>query len=680
MSDEFAPPSPEELAEIESSQSQDFAPPTPEELNLVEKEFNPIGASIGSVAGTATGYGTGALAEKTAGASQKLVEKFSPYTPSQLEYMANNYEDFKNIDPEQTLEKVRGQFIDKNRAANETLRSAYENLSTPVTRQDYQQAIVESAKPYLKDVPTTTPEFAAEVERFTPKMPEQDEIIIAQKRKQLKDFAELKAKEKAVNMRMASLGTIPEEAIQAEYAKTKAQIMSQGETLTPEGFVFQPDFEAASKQMDSLKTQKQLADIAAQQRAIESFQTPLAQQFPQLEGKMFSSSAPVDDASVKKLLGMYKYGDLLSGEESYELDKNLRELGYTPGGEVKNDAAKAAAKSLRNTVGAKNPEASQKLQEMSKMITELTDLEKSGYLKRDKTVPKSSDEFIKFGEKQQSQVLKDLAPNLYKSGVNISNDDADRLAILKKTLPPELYSELELASLKQAMSDPRKQLKLAPMDTILALYNPVAAAAGITTKGLKTAEGSLSAYRAMKGLKNVASKSKPVLATLGGLVGGPVGAFAGEVAAEATDVEPSGASPDMPDYWLEKGVRDPEEQRQRALLSSFKQGLPNQGATNELPGAYDKPAVKKYKESVLKAKQAGQLKDNYVEKFEDTDSVKINEFMNFLQGSGDKLGEEYSRVLSQVADAPDREKSAVLFSLNQNPAFRQLAKRYKGNE
>jgi hypothetical protein len=148
---------------------------------------------------------------------------------------------------------------------------------------------------------------------------------------------------------------------------------------------------------------------------------------------------------------------------------------------------------------------------------------------------------------------------------------------------------------------------------------------------------------------------------------------------EALDSETSGATADMPDYWLEKGIRDPEEQVQKARLFSFKQDLPNQGRSNIMPSPYDKPEVKQYKERVLEADKAGKLKDNYVEKFDSTDEQEIQNFINYLSTNpDDKAASEYSRVLGQIQNAPEREKAAILWSLNQNEVFRNIAKEYKG--
>lgn len=67
-------------------------------------------------------------------------------------------------------------------------------------------------------------------------------------------------------------------------------------------------------------------------------------------------------------------------------------------------------------------------------------------------------------------------------------------------------------------------------------------------------------------------------------------------------------------------------------------------------------------------------------KFENTSGPEMTKFADYLEQSPDKISQEYSRVIRQVISSPDREKSATLFSLNQNPAFRELAKKYKGEK
>lgn len=119
----------------------------------------------------------------------------------------------------------------------------------------------------------------------------------------------------------------------------------------------------------------------------------------------------------------------------------------------------------------------------------------------------------------------------------------------------------------------------------------------------------------LTGFKSIAPLlGKAGVATAGGLVA--LGAQAAEQAAESTE---SGSTPDMPEYWLEKGIRDPEEQDRLSKLSRFKQNLTTGINYNKIPSPYEKPELKKYKESVLEAEKAGTLLPNYVEQIPQDD-------------------------------------------------------------
>jgi hypothetical protein len=635
------------------------------------------GAGIGAGVGAATPQLAGMGVEKLGGLTQKLAESQSPYTPEQLSNITENIDQFKTIDPQESMEKVGGQFEQFNRIANEKEKAAYANLTEPVTRQEFEKTVTQAAMPYTKEVPTDTPEFAAAEQRLTPQINRPDPIK-AQEAAQLEAFAEQQAQDRMAGVKAANMGMIPEEQLLDTYRKAKQEALK-----SKEGFAFVPDAKAAQAALMQETADVDSAANLGRQAAVEKFQTPLAGKLPELKGRMFGSAEAVDEGDIAKILNQYKPGEKLVGDEPYQLVRKIRAMAYDRNDNLRisGEAARAVQKQLRDLVGEKNPEASELLQSMSGDIKQLEKLEGAGYLKRDMDVSKSSDEFINFGEKQQQKVLKDIAPNLHASGVQISDDAAQRLIELKKVVPEPLFKELELATLKQAMKNPKHQLSLSGFEVALAAARPAMASINIGKKALESAEGSLAAFRGAKALQKTGQALKrgtKAGAAIGGILGGPLGAMAGEVAQEAMDVEPSGATPDMPDYWLEKGVANPEEQIQKARLSSFKEGLPNQGVADKIPGAYDKPEVKAYKERVLGAEKAGTLKKNYVEKQESTDANDIQGLINSFQGMGDRASAEYSNVLSQVLDAPEGKKEAILFGLNQQPAFREMLRKAKG--
>jgi hypothetical protein len=672
----------EDTEEIPSANQSETLPAfeDTEELSDIPSQKSSVpsevkGAGIGALVGAIPGL----TAEITGVLSEAAAKKRSPYTPEQLQFLSNEYEKLKAIKPEETMAKVGEQFSKQNRIINELEKEAYTNLSEPITRQEYQQAVVRSSMPFTREVDVTTPEFLKTAEQATPKL-QTINPIAKQEADQLEKFAVKKASEIIQNKRNASLGTIPEEQLLQEYNVLKEQIKQ-----TKEGFAFKPNMEKAIQDYNKELEESASVKEFGKKTAMEKLESPLAKQFPELKGRLYSSAFADVEKDVANILDKYKPGETLKGEDAYKLVRDIRQAVFAKDGTLKlgEDAAKAAQRAIRDLVGSKNPEASNLFQEMSQKISDLKKLEKTGYMKRDTKLSKEAPEFIQFGQKEQKKIIQDIAPNLYKSGIDVSGDVAARLGELKKTLPDDLYKELELAVLKIAMEDPKKAATLSNFDLALATVSPQFSGIKYGGKLISSPTGSLQAYRAGKALQKIAKPLGTIGAIAGGVLGGPLGAFAGEVAQEATDVEPSGATPNMPEYWLERGVRNPEEQVQRARLSSFKQGLPE--APSEIPSRFEAPEVRQRKEQVLAAKKAGALAPTYVEApkmqvLKADNPAEIASIAQALQLGQDKASQEYGRVLSQIIDAPAREKESILFGLNQQPAFRELVRKAKGEQ
>jgi hypothetical protein len=664
-------PSTNQSETLPSFEDTEELPAIPSQKSIVPSEIK--GTLIGSTIGAAPG----AAAEVLGTITEKVAEARSPYTPEQLQMLSENYQALKNIEPAETMKKVGEKFSEQNRIINELEKEAYSQLSEPIARQEYQKAVIKSSLPFTREVDETTPEFLKAKEELTPKLQSFNPIEL-QESQQLEKFANKKASEIINNKRAASFGTIPEEQLLQEYNDLKQQIKQ-----TKEGFTFKPDLEKALKDYTKQISESKSLEEQGKKAAIAKFESPLAKTFPELKGRLYSSAYAGVEQDVANIIDKYKAGERLKGEDAYKLVRDIRQAVFNKDGQLKlgEDAAKAAQRAIRDLVGEKNPEASQLFNEMSQKISDLKKLEKTGYLKRDRTVSKESPEFVQFGEKQQKKIIQDIAPNLYKSGIDVSEDVASRLSELKKSLPENLYKELELAVLKVAMDDPKKAASLSNFDLALATVAPQFAGSKYLGKVVSSPKGSLQAFRLGKGLQKIAKPLAGVGAVAGGVLGGPLGAFAGEVAQEAIDVEPSGATPDMPEYWLERGVREPEEQLQKARLASFKQGLPE--APSEIPSRFEAPEVRQRKEQVLAAKKAGALAPTYVEAplkqvLKADSPAEISSIAQSMQTMPDKASQEYSRVLSQIVDAPASQKEAVLFGLNQQPAFRELLKKIKG--
>jgi hypothetical protein len=64
--------------------------------------------------------------------------------------------------------------------------------------------------------------------------------------------------------------------------------------------------------------------------------------------------------------------------------------------------------------------------------------------------------------------------------------------------------------------------------------------------------------------------------------------------------------------------------------------------------------------------------------FTSTKPEDISKFSQTLSMANDKAAQEYGRVLNQITNSSDQQKEAILYSLNQQPAFRELVRKLKG--
>jgi hypothetical protein len=265
---------------------------------------------------------------------------------------------------------------------------------------------------------------------------------------------------------------------------------------------------------------------------------------------------------------------------------------------------------------------------------------------------------------------------------------------------------------------------MSSFDVALATVSPQFAGSKFLAKAISSPTGSLQAYRAGKALQKIAKPLGTVGAIAGGVLGGPLGAFAGEVAQEALDVEPSGALPTtistdvqgqpFAPFYEEKGFT-PEEAVKRAEISQFQeeygtqpktiqQEYPTNLALEGMSDIVESPQITSQRQSLQKqkqmleesrrlrderrletqkVKQLGALAPTYVEAplkqvLKADNPAEIASIAQSMQASPDRASQEYSRVLSQIVDAPASQKEAVLFGLNQQPAFREILKKLKG--
>jgi hypothetical protein len=222
-----------------------------------------------------------------------------------------------------------------------------------------------------------------------------------------------------------------------------------------------------------------------------------------------------------------------------------------------------------------------------------------------------------------------------------------------------------------------------------------------------------------KGLAEVGLKSLPV-------IGAGIGGIVAQAAEEGLDSTTSGALPttisedvqgqQFSPFWEERGFT-PSEALEKAKIKSFEEEYGTQPKTIQqqypsnlaLEGMMDiaeSPEITSQRESLqkqkqlleeskklreerrletLKVKQLGALAPTYVEAplkqvLKADSPAEISSIAQSMQTMPDKASQEYSRVLSQIVDAPASQKEAVLFGLNQQPAFRELVRKLKDQQ
>jgi hypothetical protein len=274
--------------------------------------------------------------------------------------------------------------------------------------------------------------------------------------------------------------------------------------------------------------------------------------------------------------------------------------------------------------------------------------------------------------------------------------------------------------------------------TGLGLFPTVLAGAYEGVKYAKTPEGAYKLAtltpRVEDVVSGVASKYPKTSKVVGGVAklglkaipfgGAAIGGVAAQAAEEALSPEASGALPTtistdeqgqpFAPFYEEKGFT-PEEAVKRAEISQFQeeygtqpktiqQEYPSNLALEGMSDIVESPQITSQRQSLQKqkqmleesrrlrderrletqkVKQLGALAPTYVEAplkqvLKADSPAEISSIAQSMQTMPDKASQEYSRVLSQIVDAPASQKEAVLFGLNQQPAFRELLKKIKG--
>jgi hypothetical protein len=525
-----------------------------------------------------------------------------------------------------------------------------------ITPDDYNK-IVESA--ILEQNKYSQPTFAKPISQseisktLQPAIESTQEVVKNKQEKILQEFSDLKAKEAVTKASEQSLGQLPKKTAEQITKATKEQVLQN-----PQAF----DFKGM--------TSTEVLPIFEQERGklISGKETSLAKIFPSLKG---TSIVPSEGKAFQKILGMPSKADI-PGNRLQEMLREFRDVGFTEQGQLSDKPAAAMSTKVREKIAEMSPEAGKLMEAENVELNKLESLENAGYVKREGAGLKTA---VEMTDTQRNKLIKDLA-TAYDSAS--PTDVVENLQTLKDYLPEADFKKLQLAGLKLAEKKGGgvDYINANKINAILQSITKRSVARGVATLPEAVSTALPKTTMVAKLLGKTAVKALPVL-------GAGVGGIAAQAAEEAASPEASGATPDMPEYWLERGVRNPEEQVQRARLASFKEGLPMQGKMDEMPSAYEKPEIRQRKEQVLAAKKAGALAPTYVEAplkrvLKSDNPAEIASIAQSMQAMPDKASQEYSRVLSQIVDSPSSQKEAVLFGLNQQPAFRELVRKLKG--
>jgi hypothetical protein len=496
----------------------------------------------------------------------------------------------------------------------------------------------------------------SEIRKTLPPAVESTQKIVESKQeKLLKEFADLKAKEAVDRASQESLGLLPEDTASQITKATKERVLQN-----PKDYGF-----------TGMKSEEVVPVLQEQREKLISKKESLADVFPSLKG---TSMDPAEERAFRKILNMTGAADI----PGYELQDKLRQLrdrGFTEEGKLSDKPAASTSKQIRGKISELSPEAGKLMEAENVEINKLKELESAGYITRENTGTATR---VTMDDSQRRNLVKDLATAYDKEK---PTDVVERLEILKKYASPDDFRKLELAAAKMAEKSAGdvNYVSFRPINAILQALKYRKVSRGIATA--PEAIGRILPEAVTKTAKTLGRGAYKALPYVGAGVGG----IAAQAAEEAFDAETSGATSDMPEYWLERGIRDPEEQIERARLSSFRKDLPDMGKVSDIPSPFEKPEIRQRKEETLAAKKAGALAPTYVEKpmkqvLKSDNPAEIASFAQALQSSSDRASQEYGRVLSQVANAAPRERDSLLFGLNQQPAFRQLVRQLREQE
>lgn len=601
---------------------------------------------IGYAAGKAIQKGV-PLAGKMLEKAQESIAMLGGTTPENLKLIKENYRQYKKMDPivpmDELLFKTRG----TNQKAIDLYNQAEKLLADKKITPDEYIDIVRRA--VLEKNKYGTPTYAkpisqSEITKATKKAAE-EALELSKNRYELlaEEYADAKAKKQVEDYVRQNL-SVSDEVKKHLYQNFKTKALKN----TPEFPRMVPEY------------LKDVRNLRASE--VEKLQTGLSKQFPELKG---TSMFPSEEASFKKILGLKSSSDI-RGDELQEMLRTLRDKAFTEDGRLSEKPAASTSKQIRSKISELSPEASDLMQKEFQEISKLEELEKSGYIERKKAGKVTE---ISMTDTQRNNLLKDLA-NAYDK--QKPTDVIERIEVLKKYLPEEEFNKLTLAASKLAekKAEGINYINARPINAILQSVRLRKISRALATIPQQIA--SFFPEPVVKATGKVGKKALKALPLVGTVVGGLAGyaeakeeGFPEALAMAYGGLEAVNPLPVSP-IETYKGVEQAGKGRAENIASSFE-------------GARKFEEKMRRRELIEKAEEAGALAPNYVEAPKPTvlkadDFSEIGTIAQKLSSSPDAASQEYARVLNKVVNAPEREREAILFGLNQQPAFRQRLK------
>jgi hypothetical protein len=616
--------------------------------------------------------------------------------------------------------------IDK--VANESRLKALEGFKeVPVSQKEYNKIGEQIA--YKESFPIDQSAIDRDVSQQGAALGEQTKARVEKSMSkdatsQLDKFAQIKVDEEIARIKSTTLNQLTPD----DEALLRKNIMLDIKA-NPKDYNFEPlrDIESImGEYKDLTEKRRKLPDQVTTARSPKKANL---ENMPSLKGRTFKDASERKMAEVNNILSLFDSPNLgvIPGDKAWEDLQKIREMAYNEAGEITAETASEFQEELRKLVGDKNPYASELMKQSSEGIAKVETGAIKGFYNLDPKKVFGDISRFNMDEDSMKKLSQAMLFDLDKAG---SKEPVETLKYLKGVLSPEQFKSLDLASIRNAVNQGKGIFENVGKDIATTAVSPTFGSmrAGLNALGSPKMQVALATLpekfaSAFPKLSKVGTGLAKYAPKIGLALGTGGGAIAAQAAEEGLDSTPSGPTPSMVEqtaqvpfapeeyapFWESKGMSR-EEGVQKARLLGFKEGLepaPSMGMDDGTFSAEKYTKDKQYQEMA-----AGDETDNYVQpslesnyveqkprkdinafdkpssskpnlkdiKFTSTDGPEMTQMADAMDASGDKAAQEYSRVLRQVISSPDSKKSAVLYTLNQQPAFRALVKKMKGEE